>query len=101
MSLPPYLKIQGDLVLLLVRVQPRAARNEICEPIGNELKVRIAAPPVDSAANDALVRFLAEVLQTPRNAVELVRGAASRHKVVSIRGLPVEQIHLRLTGERS
>lgn len=98
MSLPPYLKAQGDAVLLGVKVQPRAIRNEICEVIGSELKIRIAAPPVDSAANEALIRFLADVLQCPRGAVQLVRGATSRHKVVSIHGLPVDQIHLRLTA---
>lgn len=98
MALPPYLKIQGDVVLLFVRVQPRATKNEVCEVMGGELKIRIAAPPVDSAANDALVRFLADVLQCPRSAVQLIRGATSRRKVVSIHGLPVDQIHFRLTS---
>jgi uncharacterized protein (TIGR00251 family) len=98
MPLPPYLKAKGDAVLLGVKVQPRAARDEICEVLGNELKIRIAAPPADSAANDALIRFLADVLQCPRSAVQIVRGATSRHKVVSVWGLPVDQIQLCLTG---
>ena len=62
MSLPPWLQTRPDGVLLSLKVQPRASRDEVGEALGNELKVKITAPPVDSAANEALVRFLAEVL---------------------------------------
>ena len=96
MSLPPCLKVQTDAVLLHIKVQPRASRHEIGEVLGGELKVKIAAPPVDSAATDALVKFLADVLGVPRSAVQLVRGATSRHKVVSIRGLSAESVQQRL-----
>lgn len=92
MSLPPYLKVQGDVVYLHIKAQPRASRNEIGEPLGDELKIKIAAPPVDSAANEALVKFLAEVLDCPKNAVQLVRGATSRHKVIAIQGFKPEVI---------
>lgn len=98
MALPPYLRAQGDLVFLHVKVQPRASRNEIGELLGNELKVKIAAPPVDSAANEALVKFLAEVLGCPRGSVQLVRGAASRHKILSIRGLTAELVAERIAN---
>jgi uncharacterized protein len=97
MALPSYLKTQGDLTLLYLKIQPRASKSEICDVIGDELKIRIAAPPVESAANEALIRFLAEVLRCPRSALQLVRGAASRHKVVAVRGLPITEIYLRLT----
>jgi len=96
MPLPPYLKTQDDVVLLHVKAQPRASRNEIGETLGQELKIKITAPPVDSAANEALVRFLAEVLECPRGAVRLVRGASSRHKVIAISGLKAEEIAGRL-----
>ena len=92
MSLPPYLKVQGDVVYLHIKAQPRASRNEIGEPLGDELKIKIAAPPVDSAANEALVKFLAEVLDCPKNAVQLVRGATSRPKVIAIQGFKPEVI---------
>ncbi|MBI4326981.1 MAG: YggU family protein [Chloroflexi bacterium] len=87
MSLPPFLRAHADGVYLAVKVQPRASKNEIGEPLGPELKVKVTAPPVESAANEALLRFLADQLNCPRGAVELVRGQTSRHKVVFIRGL--------------
>lgn len=96
MSLPSYLKIQGDVVYLHVKAQPRASRNEIGEAIGNELKIKITAPPVDSAANEALVKFLAEVLDCPRQRVHLARGATSRHKVIAIHGLKAEDVAKQL-----
>ena len=96
MPLPPYLKTEDDFVLLSVKAQPRASRNEIGEVLGHELKIKITAPPVDSAANEALTRFLAEVLDCPRGAVRLVRGEASRHKVMAIHGLKAEDIATRL-----
>ena len=96
MPLPPYLKTQDDVVLLHVKAQPRASRNEIGEVLGQELKIKITAPPVDSAANEALVRFLVEVLGCPRGAVRLVRGETSRHKVIAIHGLKADEIAARL-----
>lgn len=87
-----FLKQQGDAVLLSVKVVPRASRNEIGEPQGDELKVRVTAPPVDSAANEALVRFIAEKTGVPRGHVKLVRGETSRHKLLRIEGLTIQQI---------
>jgi uncharacterized protein (TIGR00251 family) len=87
------------VVYLHVKVQPRASRNEIGEVLGNELKVKITAPPVDSAANEALLKFLAEVLRCPRGAIQLVRGATSRHKVLSIHGLTAEMVVRRITDD--
>src|ERR1044071_7428512 len=97
MTLPPYLKVQGGAVCLHAKVQPRAAKNEIGEALGTELKIRIAAPPVDSAANEALVRFLAEVLECPRRSVQLARGETSRHKVIAIHGISPEAIAAKLS----
>ena len=92
MSLPAWLQVRTDGVVLSLKVQPRASRNEIGDPIGNELKVKVTAPPVDSAANEALERFLAERLGCARNAVQIVRGATSRHKQVLIEGIPAADI---------
>ena len=96
MPLPSYLHTQPDGVLLSLKVQPRASSNAVVGPAGDELRVRVTAPPVDAAANEALVRFLAEHLDCPRNRVELVRGHTSRHKVVKIYGLQAEEITARL-----
>ena len=77
-------------------MQPRASRNEIGEALGNELKIKVAAPPVDSAANEALVRFLAETLDCSRSAVQLVRGGASRHKTIAVSGMKATAIAAKL-----
>jgi uncharacterized protein (TIGR00251 family) len=98
MSIPPFLRIQSDGVLLSVKLQPRASSNEIGEPLGNELRIKVTAPPVDAAANEALVRLLAETLDCPRNRVELVRGHASRHKTVKLYGCSPEALIAKLAN---
>ncbi|HWC60629.1 MAG TPA: DUF167 domain-containing protein [Verrucomicrobiae bacterium] len=100
MSLPPYLRSQPDGVLLSVKLQPRASANEIGEAMGNELRIKVMAPPVDSAANEALVRLLAETLDCGRNQVELVRGQTSRHKTVRLRGMTAEDVFEKLTEDK-
>ena len=91
-ALPGFLHAQSDGVLLAVKLQPRASANEIGEPLGNELRIKVTAPPVDAAANEALLRLLAERLDCPRGRVELVRGHTSRHKVVKLHGISVETV---------
>jgi len=87
MSLPAFLQERPEGVLLSIKLQPRASVNEIGEALGNELRVKVTAPPVDSAANEALVKLLSDTLDCPRNRVELMRGKTSRHKTVMILGL--------------
>jgi uncharacterized protein (TIGR00251 family) len=77
-------------VRLRLRVQPRASRTEVAGRHGDAIRIRVAAPPVDGAANEAIVRFLAERLGVPRAAVRLERGATGRSKVVSVAGLDAE-----------
>ena len=67
-----------------VRVQPRASRTAVGGAHGGALRVRLSAPPVDGAANAALVDALADALGVPRRAVRIVAGAASRGKVVEV-----------------
>lgn len=100
MSLPPYLQIQGNALLLAVRVQPRASRTELAGPMGLELKIKVTAPPVDSAANEALILFVADTLDLPRRAVTLVRGQTSRHKVLRLEGITPETAAGRLAPTR-
>lgn len=73
-------------LLLRILVQPRASRSEIVGPHGDALRVRLAAPPVEGAANEELVRLLAREYDVSRSAVELVKGATGRRKVVLVRG---------------
>lgn len=75
---------------LTLHVQPRAKRTEVAGVHGAALKIRLAAPPVDGAANDELVRFLAEQLGVPRRAVRLVAGAGARRKVVEVDGVAAD-----------
>lgn len=75
----------GDLLLTL-RVQPKASRDEWCGPHGDgALKVRITAPPVEGKANDHLLRYLAKLCRVAKSAVTLVSGEGSRDKVVRVR----------------
>src|SRR5437879_1776415 len=96
MPLPSFLQIRPEGVWLAVKLQPRASKNQIGEAIENELKIKVTAPPVDPAANEALVRFLAETLDCPRGSVQLVRGHTSRHKIVSLQGLSPAEVQSKL-----
>jgi len=97
MGLPGFLQLHKGGVCLAIRLQPRASKNEIGEAFGNELKIKVTAPPVDSAANEALVRFLAEKLDCPRASVQLVRGKTSRHKLISLQGLAPAEVLAKLS----
>ena len=96
MPLPSYLKSVPAGVCLSLRVQPRASKNEIGEAMGDELKIKVTAPPVDSAANEAVLRLFAEALDCPRGSVQLLRGKTSRHKQVLIAGLSAESVAAKL-----
>ena len=84
-------------VRFAVRVQPRASRSEIVGVHGDAMKIRLSAPPVDGAANDALVELIASVLGVARRAVRIVSGETSRSKVVEVEGVTAAAV-LRLAG---
>lgn len=96
MSEPSFLHAQPDGVLLSVKLQPRASRTEIGGAAGGELRVKVTAPPVDAAANEALLRLLAEHFDCPRSHVALVRGGTSRHKTIKLYGLKAETVLKKL-----
>ena len=79
-----------------VKLQPRASASEICAPLGDELKIKVTAPPVDAAANEALSKLLAGKLDCARGRIELVRGHKSRHKVVKLHGFTPEEVLQRI-----
>ncbi len=95
--MPAFLRVQADGVLLSVKLQPRASANEIGEALGNELRIKVTAPPVDAAANEALMKVLAQQLNCPRNRVDIVRGHTSRHKTVKLYGLAPEDVLAKLS----
>ena len=78
---------KGDAIIIDIRVVPRASRSEIVGFEGDVLKVRIAAPPVDNAANTELIKLLAKALGVSKTAVELIGGQSSRSKRVRISGV--------------
>jgi len=93
-----FLKTHADGTWLMVKLQPRASKNEIGPPLGGELKIKVTAPPVDAAANQALIDLLAETLDCARSAVQIVRGKTSRHKTVWIARLGVADVLRKLTN---
>jgi len=87
-------------ITLSIRIQPRASKNEIVRMEGGGLKIRLTAPPVDGAANEALVKFLSGELGVARSRVEIVSGHTSREKIVRINGISMTDADKMLYGER-
>lgn len=86
-----------DGVRFAVRVQPRASRSEIVGLHGDALRIRLSAPPVDGAANEALVELVATALGVAKRAVRIVSGESSRSKIVEVEGVTAAAV-LRLAG---
>jgi uncharacterized protein len=99
-ALPPFLSEQPDGVVLKIKLQPRASSNGIGHVLGNELRINVMAAPVDSAANESLVKLLAGRLECPRRKVELIRGHTSKHKTIKLHGLAAADV-LRALSVRS
>ena len=83
-------------VLLHVRVQPRASRNALLRDAAGNIRAALMAPPVEGAANKALVEFVAKRLGIPRGAVVLAAGEKSRQKTLAISGLTIQDIVSKL-----
>jgi len=86
-------------VILAVRVQPRASRNEVAGAVGGALKVRLQAPALEDRANEALCSFLAALLKRPKSAVRILAGERSRNKRVEIFGVSPGAIEALLQQE--
>jgi uncharacterized protein (TIGR00251 family) len=95
LTVPVKLAESGGETVLAVYVTPRAGRTEIAGERSGALWLRLAAPPVQGAANEALVAFLARRLGLPKAGVAIVAGAAGRQKRVRI-ALPAALVRLRL-----
>lgn len=81
---------------LAIKAIPNAPRDEVVGWMGEALKVKIHAPPVEGRANDAICEFLAATLKLPRRSVTVLRGDTSRHKIVRIDGLSSAELQIRL-----
>lgn len=80
----------GNTITLTLHVQPGAKQSEITGLHDDALKIRLAAPPIEGRANEALLRFIADRFGVPLRNVELLRGSQSRHKMVHVTGSLVE-----------
>ena len=80
----------ADVITLALHVQPGAKRSGIAGLHGAALKIRLAAPPIEGRANEALLKFIAELFGVPLRQIELKQGGQSRHKVVAITGSAID-----------
>ena len=89
---------QNGTVRFRIRVSPRASKNEVGGVHGDALRVRITAPPVDGAANRAIVKLLSKRLGVAKSAVRIVQGQSGRDKLVEVEGVEVSQLYALLTS---
>jgi uncharacterized protein (TIGR00251 family) len=89
---PAVVQDSKDGTILTVHVQPKASQTACVGIYGDALKIRVAAPPVDGAANEELVRFLASELAVPLSAVRIESGAGGRHKRVRLNGVTAAHV---------
>ena len=90
------LTLKDGAVRFEVVAKPRAKKSKVVGERGDAVEIALAAPPVDGAANEELVRFVAKVLGVRRRDIELVRGETGRDKLLSVSGLTAAEIETRL-----
>jgi uncharacterized protein (TIGR00251 family) len=86
-------------VVFEVRVVPRASKTEIVGELEGALKIRLAAPPVEGEANDALARFLAKEFSVSRSNIKILKGIASKTKLIRVSGISALEITLLLRAK--
>lgn len=90
---------KDDAVIFDVRVVPRASKSEIVGDLDGALKVRVAAPPVDGAANAEIVRLLAKTFAVAKSQIEILNGKTSKTKQIKINGVRKEKLRAVLQAE--
>ena len=95
----PFLTDTPAGAVLNLRIVPRAAKNAIQGEHGDALKIRLCAPPVDGAANAALIEFLADTFSLPRARVQLLSGQTSRNKRVLLSGCSSSSVRSLLNAD--
>ena len=86
-----HISVGKESLTILFHVLPRASQTKIVGEIDGAVKIRVAAPPVDGAANLELIKFVSKLLDIPRNRVEIASGTLSRHKLLRGTGVSVER----------
>lgn len=92
------IRADKDGVLIDIQVSPRASRAKVGPAHGDRLKVAVTAPPVEGAANAAVIEVLARVLGRPRRDLEIAGGMGSRRKTVRVRGAARDEIAAALAA---
>lgn len=87
---------QQNAITFTVRTQPRATKSALAGEVEGTLKIKIAAPPVNGAANEELIHFLAKVFEVPRRAVTILSGETAKTKIVRIHGLDAVQFETKI-----
>lgn len=90
---------KGD-ILINVKVQPRASKNEVCGVYGDRIKIKLTAPPVEGEANEKLREFLAEKLEINKGRIEIISGHRGRNKLIKVIGIKKERFENLLTEEK-
>jgi uncharacterized protein (TIGR00251 family) len=83
-------------ITIKFKVVPKSSKNSLAGWENGEMKIRLAAVPEKGAANEALIRFLAEILDIGKSSIRIIQGETSRHKRVCITGLSIDQIKDKL-----
>lgn len=89
-----YTEKDGD-VIFTARVLPRASKSEIAGEMDGALKIRIASPPVEGAANDELVRLLAKAFEVRKSDVQILSGQTSKTKQIKIKNTAAKMLLIR------
>lgn len=92
----PFVSDHSDGVRISVFAVPRASRSEVAGEHDGRLRVRLAAPPVDGAANTQLVRFFADLLGVSKSAVSVAQGSTGRRKTVEVQGIGSDDVRRRV-----
>ncbi len=80
-----------------IKVHPRARKDAITGEVGDAIKLSLTAPPVDGKANEACIRFFAELLELPRSSVTIAAGQNSRNKIIRVSGRTADEVRARLS----
>jgi len=99
--MPAWLQVRDQGVVIHLLVQPRASKNEVVGPQGDELKVRLTSPPVEGAANRLCCEFIAKRLGLAKSSVTLEAGETSRHKRLFLPGVSAAEVLSALTRPSS
>lgn len=86
----------GSGVCLEIQVQPRSSRNQLVGEQDGRIKIKLTAPPVEGEANQALINFLAQLLDIPKKNIKLLKGESCRHKLIEINGLNKQELEEKL-----